>query len=122
LITFKQLTQEDIFKIIDISTRQLLSRISSLGISFELTESAKKFLSEKGYDPLYGARPLRRAVQKYIEDPVSEEILKGKFKEGSKIKVKYKEGAYELEFADASEENTEGEVENHSVEPHELNG
>jgi ATP-dependent Clp protease ATP-binding subunit ClpC len=121
LITFKQLTQDDIFKIIDISTRQLLSRISSLGISFELTESAKTFLSQKGYDPLYGARPLRRAVQKYIEDPVSEEILKGKFKEGSKIKVKYKEGADELYFVDASEDHQEGEVENHSVEPHELN-
>lgn len=122
LITFKQLTQDDIFKIIDISTRQLLGRISSLGISFELTESAKTFLSRKGYDPLYGARPLRRAVQKYIEDPVSEEILKGKFKEGSKIKVKYKEGADELYFVDADDDHEEGEVENHSVEPHELNG
>lgn len=121
LITFKQLTQDDIFRIIDISTRQLLGRISSLGISFELTESAKTFLSQKGYDPLYGARPLRRAVQKYIEDPVSEEILKGKFKEGSKIKVKYKEGDAELYFIDATDDHEEGEVENHSVEPHELN-
>jgi ATP-dependent Clp protease ATP-binding subunit ClpC len=123
LITFKQLTQDDIFKIIDIATRQLLGRISALGISFEITESAKKFLSEKGYDPLFGARPLRRAVQKYIEDPVSEEILKGKFKEGSKIKVKHKEGAEELYFVDSSsDKDTEDEVENHSVEPHELKG
>ena len=82
-----------------------------------------KFLSEKGYDPLYGARPLRRAVQKYIEDPVSEEILKGKFKEGSNIKVKHKEGADELYFVDLpAEKEEEGEVENHSVEPHELKG
>ncbi len=118
LITFKQLTREDIFKIIDIATRQLLGRILSLGINFELTESAKKFLSEKGYDPLYGARPLRRAVQKYIEDPVSEEILKGKFKEGSNIRVKHKEGIDGLEFLDA-DKDTESESEKENVEPHE---
>ena len=101
LITFKQLTKDDIFQIIDISTRQLLKRILALGITFEFTDSAKEFLSDKGYDPLFGARPLRRAVQKYIEDPISEEILKGKFKEGSQIKVKHKEGADELYFVDA---------------------
>jgi ATP-dependent Clp protease ATP-binding subunit ClpC len=120
LITFKQLTRDDIFKIIDIATRQLLGRILSLGINFELTESAKKFLSEKGYDPLYGARPLRRAVQKYIEDPVSEEILKGKFKEGSNIRVKHKEGIDGLEFLDA-DKDTETESEKENVEPHEMN-
>jgi ATP-dependent Clp protease ATP-binding subunit ClpC len=119
LITFKQLTRDDIFKIIDIATRQLLSRIFSLGISFELTETAKKFLSEKGYDPLYGARPLRRAVQKYIEDPVSEEILRGKFKEGSKIRVKHKEGVDGLDFIDA-EIDTENAGEKENVEPHEM--
>jgi len=119
LITFKQLTQDDIFKIIDISTRQLLGRISSLGISFELAESAKKFLSAKGYDPLYGARPLRRAVQKYIEDPVSEEILKGKFKEGSKVRVKHKVGEDALDFVDA-DKDTEAEGEKENLEPHEM--
>ncbi len=102
LITFKQLTREDIFKIIDISTRQLLKRILALGITFEFTDEAREFLSEKGYDPLYGARPLRRAVQKYIEDPVSEEILKGVFKEGSKIAVKYVKGEDQLQFIDSS--------------------
>lgn len=104
LITFKQLTKEDIFQIIDISTRQLLKRILALGITFEFTDTAKEFLSDKGYDPLFGARPLRRAVQKYIEDPISEEILKGKFKEGSHIKVKHKEGSDELYFVDAKED------------------
>jgi ATP-dependent Clp protease ATP-binding subunit ClpC len=100
LITFKQLEKEDIFRIIDISTRQLLKRIQSLGISFEFDDSAKTFLSEKGYDPKYGARPLRRAIQKFIEDPVSEEVLKGTFKEGSKVKVSYIAGAEELTFTD----------------------
>lgn len=100
LITFKQLDKEDIFKIIDISTKQLLGRIAALGISFEFSQSAKEFLSEKGYDPLYGARPLRRAVQKYVEDPVSEEILKGKFKDGSKIEVMHEKGSDELIFSE----------------------
>ncbi len=109
LITFKQLDKDDIFKIIDISTKQLLGRIAALGISFEFTQSAKEFLSEKGYDPLYGARPLRRAVQKYVEDPVSEEILKGKFKDGSKIEVMHEKGSDELIFSeteDVSKEET----------------
>jgi ATP-dependent Clp protease ATP-binding subunit ClpC len=114
LITFKQLTREDIFKIIDISTRQLLKRILALGISFEFSHEAREFLSEKGYDPLYGARPLRRAVQKYIEDPVSEEILKGTFKEGSKIIVKYTTGEEQLQFIDYSKETAA------SVEPESI--
>jgi ATP-dependent Clp protease ATP-binding subunit ClpC len=120
LITFKQLTKEHIFEIIDISTKQLLGRISSLGISFEFTKEAKDFLSDKGYDPLFGARPLRRAIQKYIEDPVSEEILKGKFKEGSQIKVYYKPGAEELEFVDAAGEKADA-VQNENVEQQPLN-
>jgi ATP-dependent Clp protease ATP-binding subunit ClpC len=102
LITFKQLTKEDIFSIIAISTKQLLGRIAALGIEFEFEVSAKDFLSDKGYDPLYGARPLRRAIQKYIEDPVSEEILKSTFKEGSKIKVSYKAGDEGLTFIDTN--------------------
>jgi ATP-dependent Clp protease ATP-binding subunit ClpC len=106
LITFKQLTKEDIFSIIDISTKQLLGRISALGIEFEFETTAKDFLSEKGYDPLFGARPLRRAIQKYIEDPVSEEILKGTFKEGSKIKVSYKQGEEGLTFIDTNSQKS----------------
>ena len=106
LITFKQLTKDDIFRIIDISTKQLLKRIAALGISFEFTNEAKEFLSEKGYDPKYGARPLRRAVQKYIEDPVSEEVLKGTFKEGSKITVYHSVGDSDLKFVDLRDDST----------------
>ena len=115
LITFKQLTKEDIFRIIDISTTQLLKRIHSLGITFEFDNSAKEFLSEKGYDPKFGARPLRRAVQKYVEDPVSEEVLKGTFKEGSKIKVKHKKGADELIFVDSAKEKVKEKAEEQPV-------
>lgn len=112
LITFKQIDKDDIFRIIDISTSQLLKRISALGIIFEFTRSAKDFLTEKGYDPLYGARPLRRAIQKYVEDPVSEEILKGNFKEGSKVKVKHKKGSDELSFVESSNDSTVDDTEN----------
>jgi ATP-dependent Clp protease ATP-binding subunit ClpC len=107
LITFRQLERDDIFNIIDITTKELLGRISSLGIEFEFTPEAKEFLVDKGYDPKFGARPLRRAVQKYVEDPISEEILKGTFKEGSKIKVKYKKGEDSLIFVDAVKEDSE---------------
>lgn len=115
LITFKQLSQDDIFRIIDISTRQLLKRIQSLGISFEFEDSARKFLAEKGYDPKYGARPLRRAIQKYVEDQVSEEVLKGTFKDGSKVKVSHKEGADELTFVDSEAGAVQSTIEPESV-------
>ncbi|MEM1406743.1 MAG: ATP-dependent Clp protease ATP-binding subunit [Bacteroidota bacterium] len=85
VIVFNSLQREHIHKIIDISLGKLFERINSLGYQIELTENAKDFLSEKGYDPQYGARPLNRAIQKYLEDPVAEEILKGESDEGSII-------------------------------------
>ncbi len=116
LITFKQLAKEDIFKIIDISTRQLLKRIQSLGITFEFDVAAKNFLAEKGYDPKYGARPLRRAVQKYVEDPVSEEVLKGSFKDGSHVMVSHKEGLDDLVFVDISQSILPEKIEPESIQ------
>ena len=85
VIVFNSLGREDIHKIIDISLDKLFERIIALGYDVELTEKAKDFLSEKGYDPQYGARPLNRAIQKYLEDPVAEEILKGEINEGEII-------------------------------------
>uniref|UniRef100_UPI003593604F ATP-dependent Clp protease ATP-binding subunit n=1 Tax=Persicitalea sp. TaxID=3100273 RepID=UPI003593604F len=82
VIVFSSLQREDLHKIIDISLDKLFSRVKGLGYEIELTVSAKDFLSEKGYDPQYGARPLNRAIQKYLEDPVAEEILKGDLRDG----------------------------------------
>ena len=65
-----------------------------------MSKTALEFLAEKGFDQNYGARPLRRTIQKYLEDPLSEEILKGNFKGGGKVKVKYKKGNTELTFVD----------------------
>lgn len=75
VIVFNSLDQADIFRIIDITLKDLYKRIQELGYSLELDEKAKKFLAEKGYDPQFGARPLNRAIQKYLEDPLAEFIL-----------------------------------------------
>ncbi len=85
VIVFNSLQREHIHQIIDLTLGKLFERINALGYNVELTEKAKDFLSEKGYDPQYGARPLNRAIQKYLEDPVAEEILKGDMEEGSII-------------------------------------
>ncbi len=88
IIVFNSLSQEDIFKIIDISLAGLFDRLNNLDYSMELTDEAKEFVSEKGFDPQYGARPLHRAIQKYIEDPLAEFILNENPPEGSHFTAK----------------------------------
>jgi ATP-dependent Clp protease ATP-binding subunit ClpC len=85
VIVFNSLQREHIHKIIDITLRKLFDRIIQIGYNVELTDKAKDFLAEKGYDHQFGARPLNRAIQKYLEDPVAEEILKGEVEEGGTI-------------------------------------
>ena len=75
VVIFNSLTKENIFEIIDILMKGVMKRLSNLGFSLELTEDAKSFLADKGYDVQFGARPLHRAIQKYLEDPLAEEIL-----------------------------------------------
>lgn len=89
VIVFNSLQREDIHKIIDLMLGKLLGRVTNLGYKVELTDKAKDFLSDKGYDPQYGARPLSRAIQRYLEDPVAEEILKGELKDGDVILADY---------------------------------
>ncbi len=85
VIVFNSLQREHIHKIIDITLKKLFDRIIQIGYNVELTDKAKDFLSDKGYDQQFGARPLNRAIQKYLEDPVAEEILKGEVEEGGTI-------------------------------------
>lgn len=85
VIIFNSLAQEDISKIIDISLKQLYGRIAELEFSLELDDESKKFVAEKGFDPQFGARPLHRAIQKYIEDPLAEYILNNNPKDGTKL-------------------------------------
>ncbi|MCA6380708.1 MAG: ATP-dependent Clp protease ATP-binding subunit [Cytophagales bacterium] len=89
VIVFNSLQREHIHKIIDITLGKLFARILTLGYTVELSEKAKDFLAEKGYDQQFGARPLNRAIQKYLEDPVAEEILKGEVTEGAIIMADY---------------------------------
>ncbi|WP_448520414.1 ATP-dependent Clp protease ATP-binding subunit [Rhodoflexus sp.] len=96
VIVFNPLERKHIHQIIDLSLGKLFHRITNLGYKIVLTESAKDFLSEKGYDPQYGARPLNRAIQKYLEDPIAEELLKGEIVEGDTIQADHEEGKDEL--------------------------
>lgn len=89
VIVFNSLKREDIHKIIDLSLGKLFVRITQLGYTVELTEKAKDFLAEKGYDQQFGARPLNRAIQKYLEDPIAEEILKGEIEQGGTLLADY---------------------------------
>jgi ATP-dependent Clp protease ATP-binding subunit ClpC len=98
VIVFNSLQREQIHKIIDLTLGKLFNRLTALGYKIELTEKAKDFLSDKGFDPQYGARPLNRAIQKYLEDPVAEEILKGEVSEGDTIVADYDGKSETLSF------------------------
>jgi ATP-dependent Clp protease ATP-binding subunit ClpC len=89
VIIFKSLTKEQISKIIDLEIDKLVSRVSEIGYNLQINKTAKDYLVDVGYDEEYGARPLNRAIQKHIEDPVSEEILSGRVKEKQTITVRY---------------------------------
>ncbi|ATA93235.1 Clp protease ClpC [Capnocytophaga canimorsus] len=85
VIIFNPLDKEDIFRIIDIELNKLYIRIKELGYQIKLSQKAREFIAEKGYDRQYGARPLKRAIQKYVEDLLAEEIVASKIKEGDGI-------------------------------------
>ena len=87
VIIFNSLSKEDIHRIIDIELKGLLKRVNELGYQVEVSEAAKNFLTEKGFDPQYGARPLKRAIQKYLEDELAEVIIKGEVSEGGILRV-----------------------------------
>jgi ATP-dependent Clp protease ATP-binding subunit ClpC len=87
LIVFRSFTKPDLIQILGLEVEKVLERLRKKNLKLELDEKAKDFLVEKGYDPQYGARPMRRAVEKYFEDPLAEEILKGVVHEGEAIVV-----------------------------------
>jgi ATP-dependent Clp protease ATP-binding subunit ClpC len=89
VIVFNSLDKEAIAKILDLNLEKLVKRVEELGFTFKLTDAAKGFLAEKGFDPDLGARPLSRTIQKYVEDPVAEELLKGEATEGTVIEIDY---------------------------------
>jgi ATP-dependent Clp protease ATP-binding subunit ClpC len=96
VIVFNSLEKEDIDKIIDIELQKLYGRIKELGYVLELSEEAKTFIAEKGFDKQFGARPLKRAIQKYVEDALAEEIITSKIHEGDIIEMDLDKDLQEL--------------------------
>jgi ATP-dependent Clp protease ATP-binding subunit ClpC len=98
IIVFRQLVKEDLQKIIDIEIGYVVERLKEQNISLEVSQEAKDFLIEKGFDLMFGARPLKRTIQRFLEDPLAQDIISKKFKEGSKVKglCKNRELVFEL--------------------------
>ena len=101
IITFDQLDLTAIKQIIDVELKELYKRISDMGYTIDLSDEAKAFVAEKGYDVQFGARPLKRAIQTYSEDGVSELIVNGDLKPGSTIHINKVQEKEELSFATA---------------------
>ncbi|MBL7794837.1 MAG: ATP-dependent Clp protease ATP-binding subunit [Saprospiraceae bacterium] len=107
VVIFNSLGREEIFKIIDISLKDVHKRLSGMNYTLQLTEEAKNFVAEKGFDPQFGARPLHRAIQKYIEDPLAEFILNENPPEGSTLEAVLKEDGESLAIALAKPVNSD---------------
>lgn len=101
IIIFHSLSRDDVERIIDIQMRRVLRRLEDRKIQLELTEPARRLLAAEGYDPVYGARPLKRAIQKEILDPLSLQMLEGKFGEGDRVVVEKADGGKGLSFKKA---------------------
>jgi ATP-dependent Clp protease ATP-binding subunit ClpC len=99
VIVFNSLDKESISKILELNMEKLIKRVEELGFAFKITDAAKVFLAEKGFDPDLGARPLQRTIQKYVEDPIAEEVLKGESPEGATIEVDHESDATELKIS-----------------------
>jgi ATP-dependent Clp protease ATP-binding subunit ClpC len=102
LIVFHPLAKKELETIVDLEISKVAKRIRSKEIAIQLVQSAKDFLIEKGYDPTYGARPMRRAVERYLEDPMAEEILRGTLKAGDVAEVSEKEGKLSFKVLESS--------------------
>jgi ATP-dependent Clp protease ATP-binding subunit ClpC len=114
VMVFRPLQREHLVQIVEYELNKLRSRLGEKDIELELDDSAKEFLIKKGYNPDYGARPLRRAIEQYVEDPLSEALLKEEFKGGQVIKVSRQDSSEETEAdgvsreGDSSQEGTVG--------------
>ncbi len=107
VIIFNHLNKENIFKIIDIELEGLYKRVDDLGYKIKISNDAKDYIAEKGYDPDFGARPLSRAIQKYLEDPLAEELIKTKAEEGSTISVTLKDDQIQVKFTKPRKKKSE---------------
>lgn len=109
VIMFNPLSQEDIHKIIDVELVGLIKRIETNGYVLDISDEAKNFIAEKGFDANFGARPLKRAIQKYIEDPLAEEIINEKLQEGDTIKLDLADGEIKIKITKPKKKKTKDE-------------
>jgi len=108
LVVFHMLEKVDLNQIVDLEVSKLVARLKEKQIDMILAEDARELLSEKGFDPNYGARPMRRAVERYLEDPLAEALLRGTVKTGDKVRVTRKEGTEELIFDTSNKDGGSG--------------
>ncbi len=103
IVVFEPLTREQIGEIVELQLERLRPRLAERGLSLELTDAAKEHLAEAGWDPTYGARPLKRAIQRLVENPLALRLLEGEFDEGDTVRVDAKDGELSFEKAKAAE-------------------
>ncbi len=108
IIVFHSLGKPELLRIVDLEVDKVLTRIKAKDVHIELSQSAKDFLIEKGYDPQYGARPMRRGVERYLEDPLAEELLRGHVKAGDRVEVVAAETRLTFHVAEAAAEAAAG--------------
>jgi ATP-dependent Clp protease ATP-binding subunit ClpB len=104
IVEFRPLTREQIGEIVELQLARLRQRLAERGLSLELTDAAKEHLAEAGWDPTYGARPLKRAIQRLVENPLALRLLEGDFAEGDKVLVDVADGELAFEKAPAAAE------------------
>jgi ATP-dependent Clp protease ATP-binding subunit ClpC len=111
IIIFEPLDMEDVIAIVDLQMKEVRSRLSDHGLEIELTNKANKWLAEQGYDKDFGARPLKRALQRYVESPLSVKLLQGEFNKGDRVLVDAKDGELIFKHQEDMEQETKEEAE-----------
>ncbi len=101
IIVFRPLTREDLQQIVEIEVANVVARVKEQGITIELSQEAKDFLIDKGFDPMYGARPLKRTIQRYLEDPLAQELIAGSLKSGQSMHIVRGDDGEKLVFREA---------------------
>jgi ATP-dependent Clp protease ATP-binding subunit ClpB len=96
IVVYRRLPREQIRTIVDIQLRRLTSRLKNRELGFEITDGAKDLIAAVGYDPQFGARPLKRAIQRMLEDPLAQRVLAGEFVPGSTVRVQAKGGELDI--------------------------
>ena len=110
ILVFRSLGRDELTQILELELEKVRKRLAERDIHFELDSSARDLLLEKGFDPTYGARPMRRAVERYLEDPMAEEIIRGDLREGETISISTKDEKLEFTQKESSAKGEDSKV------------